>query len=243
MEKPQSSIAAARAARRVAREKEDLAQAKNHKRKGRIQITLGVLVLIGFIAVGYVLDINVSSKSSMMWIFGILFGVTLQRSRFCFTAAVRDPTLTGATSLAKSVIIAIAITTAGFAAIHFAKGGDVVLSTGAYYFIKPVGLHTAVGAFMFGIGMVIAGGCASGTLMRIGEGFVMQMITLCFFIVGVVLGIMNRSFWKETISFDPVHFPEKLGWFFALCLQYALLLTIFLLVEVVAKKTKMKKSQ
>lgn len=242
MEKPQSSIAAARAARRVAREKEDAAKSKKTSKKGMIQISLGVVVFAALVVIGYILDINVSSKTSMMWVFGILFGITLQRSRFCFTAAVRDPALTGATSLAKSVIIAIAITTAGFAAIHFAKGGGV-LSTGAYYFIKPVGLHTAVGAFMFGIGMVIAGGCASGTLMRIGEGFAMQMITLCFFVVGVVLGIMNRSFWKGIISYDPVHFPEKMGWFLALCLQFGLLLAVFLLVEVIAEKTKVKKSK
>lgn len=242
MDKPQSSIAAARAARREAREKADAAQSEKKTKKSSLQITFGVVLVIALIVVGYVLDVNVSSKSSMMWIFGILFGVTLQRSRFCFTAAVRDPALTGATSLAKSVIIAIAITSAGFAAIHFAKG-EATLATGVYSFVRPVGAHTAVGAFLFGIGMVIAGGCASGTLMRIGEGFSMQMVTLVFFVVGVVLGIMNRPFWKKVFFFDPVHFPEKFGWFLALCLQFGLLLACFLIIEVIAEKTKSKKSE
>lgn len=42
-------------------------------------------------------------------------------------------------------------------------------------------MNTVVGGIIFGIGMVIAGGCASGMLMRIGEGFEMHLITLVGF--------------------------------------------------------------
>ena len=243
MEKGQSSIAAARAARREAREKENAANSKAASRKGKIQIGLGTLLLVAIIAGGYYLNSNVSSKSALMWIFGILIGATLQRSRFCFTAAVRDPSLTGGTSLAKAVLIAIAITTVGYAAVHFKFGGDITFGKGLYYFVKPVGLHTAVGAFLFGIGMVISGGCASGTLMRIGEGFTMQMLTLVFVICGVLLGFASRPFWKGMFSFDAVHFPSAIGWFPALCLQFGLLLFFLVLVEFIAKKTKDKNSK
>ncbi|MEA2011848.1 MAG: YeeE/YedE thiosulfate transporter family protein [Verrucomicrobiota bacterium] len=243
MEKKQSSIAAARAARRAARAKENEANQKKASKKGKIQITLGVLLFIAIIITGYVLKVNVSSKSALMWVFGISFGVTLQRARFCFTAAVRDPALTGSMSLAKSVLIAIGIATIGFAAIHYANGdpSTAKLAKGAYYFVKPVGLHTAVGAFLFGIGMVIAGGCASGTLMRIGEGFMMQMITLIFFICGVLLGFANRPFWKDKIFFKPVHFPKEFGWVPALFLQFVLLFLCFLTVEYISRKRKQKK--
>ena len=233
----QSAISAARDARRANRKSQ-----VSTKNKGGIQIGIGALLLIVVIAIGYGLHANVSLKSSLMWFFGILFGVTLQRSRFCFTAAVRDPMLTGSSSLAKAVIIAIAVASAGFAAIHYtllAKGATIATS-GAFFFVKPVGLHTAVGAFLFGIGMVIAGGCASGTLMRIGEGFMMQVIALAFFILGVMLGNYNRPFWQDiSISKSPtVYLPEALGWFPALCLHFGLLLAFFLFVDMLVKKRK-----
>ncbi len=231
----QSAISAAREARRTNSKSQ-----VNTSSNGGIQIGIGILLLIAVIVIGYVLQANVSPKVSLMWIFGILFGVALQRSRFCFTAAVRDPLLTGSSSLAKSVIIAIAVASAGFAAIHYtllAKGATIATS-GAFFFVKPVGLHTAVGAFLFGVGMVIASGCASGTLMRIGEGFTMQIVALAFFITGVMLGIYNRPFWKGiSISKSPtVYLPETFGWFPALCLHFGLLLACFLLVDVIAKK-------
>ena len=55
-------------------------------------------------------------------------------------------------------------------------------------YVVPVSFATVIGAFIFGIGMVIAGGCASGTLMRVGEGFTMQILALFFFIVGSLWG-------------------------------------------------------
>src|SRR5699024_6665623 len=97
------------------------------------------------------------------------------------TASLRDPVLTGGTSLSKAVITTIAVATVGFAALQYGAylKGDPIPGN-----INPAGIHVAVGAFMFGIGMVIAGGCASGTLMRVGEGFVMQWLSLVFFIIG-----------------------------------------------------------
>ncbi|WDU83426.1 YeeE/YedE thiosulfate transporter family protein [Caloramator sp. Dgby_cultured_2] len=64
-----------------------------------------------------------------MWILGVAAGFTLQRSRFCFTASMRDPVLTGGTSLTKAVIIAIATATVGFAAIQYGavlKGAEKI---------------------------------------------------------------------------------------------------------------------
>ena len=236
----QSAISAARAARaakRASRKKADNSSGGT----GKIQVIIGVILLIAVIAIGYYFKTSASSKVALMWVFGLLFGITLQRTRFCFTAAVRDPILTGSSSLAKSVIIAIAVASVGFASIHFIllSKGATIATSGAFYFVKPIGIHTAVGAFLFGIGMVIAGGCASGTLMRIGEGFSMQMIALSFFIVGVMLGIFNKPFWKGLpFQIPKTYLPNALGWFPALCLQFALLFTCFLLIDFIAKKNK-----
>ncbi len=96
---------------------------------------------------------------------------------------MRDPYLTGSTTVTRAVLIAFAITSIGFTAIKYGYYVNGLPIPGQGY-IQPISVATGVGAFMFGIGMVIAGGCASGTLMRIGEGFWMQVISLFFFIVG-----------------------------------------------------------
>ena len=89
-----------------------------------------------------------------------------------------------------------------------------------------------VGAVLFGIGMVIAGGCASGTLMRVGEGFLMQVISLVFFIVGSLWGAKDFGWWSQNfIPEKGIFLPELIGWIPAIFLQFALLLGIYILAD------------
>lgn len=198
-------------------------------RKRRNQLPAAIVVLLGVIYVAYLLS-GKSPGLAISWIFGICFGVVLQKSRFCFTAAFRDPVLTGSTSLTKAVIIAVAVASVGFAAIQYAavsKGGTLP------GFVSPVGLHIAIGATMFGIGMVISGGCASGTLMRVGEGFMMQWLTLVFFVAGTLWGIHDWGFWQR-IFFDGaprVHLPSVFGWPLALALQLLVLGLLYIFAD------------
>ena len=148
---------------------------------------------------------------AIIWFLGIGLGLILQKCRFCFTASLRDPVLTGSTSLTRATIIAFAVATVGFAALQFTsilRGGTVP------GYVSPVGLHTAIGAFLFGIGMVISGGCASGTLMRMGEGFVMQWIALIGFIGGSVLGAIHFGWWNANFfaSAPKIYLPQVFGW-------------------------------
>lgn len=178
------------------------------KRKSQIGYTLAALIVI--IAVGVYLA-QARVLLSIIWFLGISLGVVLQKSRFCFTASLRDPILTGSTTLTRATFIAFAVATVGFAALQFTalqEGGQVIGN------VLPVGLHTAIGAFLFGIGMVIAGGCASGTLMRMGEGFAMQWVSIITFILGSVLGGIHFGWWTEHFfRYAPrIHFPTVLGW-------------------------------
>ncbi len=159
------------------------------------QIPIGLLVALCLIGIG----IALSSQSAMFgffWMTGIAFGFILQRSRFCFTASMRDPYLTGGTGLTRAVLIALALTTLGFTAIKYGYFTQGLPIPGMSY-VVPISFATLAGAFMFGIGMVIAGGCASGTLMRVGEGFVMNMIALVFFIIGSLWGAHDFEFWND----------------------------------------------
>ena len=199
------------------------------QKKGINQIPFGIALIIILIIIGYSISGN-GPKHSMSWLIGILLGFTLQKTRFCFTASLRDPVLTGGTSLSKAVIITIAIATVGFSAIQYSTSlaGKPVPGN-----ISPAGIHVAIGAFMFGIGMVIAGGCASGTLMRVGEGFFMQMLSLVFFIIGSIWGAKDYGFWERNFMErgKTLFFPDAIGWLPSLVLQFGLLLGLYILAD------------
>ncbi|HZK61929.1 MAG TPA: YeeE/YedE thiosulfate transporter family protein [Anaerovoracaceae bacterium] len=195
------------------------------------QIPYGVAVLILMIVIGIALSFK-SGNLAMFWIFGSCFGFVLQKSRFCFTASFRDPWISGSTSITKAIMIALAVTTIGFTAIKYGAFANGLPIPGMGY-VVPVGISTMVGGTMFGTGMVIAGGCASGTLMRVGEGFMMQMLALVFFIAGALLGAFQFGFWKiNFISNSPkIFLPDYFGWFGAVVLQLLLIGCIYIFAD------------
>ncbi len=192
------------------------------------QIPFGFALGAVIIGVAIALASN-SAMTGFYWITGIAFGFILQRARFCFTASMRDPYLTGGTSLSRAVLIAFAVTTIGFAAIkygYFVKG----LPIPGMSYVVPISLATVFGAFIFGIGMVIAGGCASGTLMRNGEGFTMNMLSLVFFIIGSLWGAHDFEFWKYNFiaKGKAIFLPDVFGWAGAVVIQLAVIALLYI---------------
>ncbi|MBZ4645500.1 MAG: protein of unknown function YeeE/YedE [Clostridia bacterium] len=204
------------------------------------QLPYGIILLVVLVGIGIGLA-AVSTKVATFWVFGIAFGFTLQRARFCFTASLRDPMLTGSTSLTRAVIIAFVIATIGFTAIQYAAVSKGAPPPGN---ISPVGIHIVIGATMFGIGMVIAGGCASGTLMRVGEGFAMQMLSLVFFCIGSLWGAHDFGWWKTaSISKSkPVFLPDIFGWMGALFIQLIVLGALYILADWFENRKRMKEN-
>jgi uncharacterized membrane protein YedE/YeeE len=109
-------------------------------------------------------------------IIGVLFGFVLQRGRFCMNSAFRDVILLKEYKLAKGVVLALAVEMIGFSILQFA---------GMTAPIKPLTIGSIVGGFVFGIGMVLASGCASGTSYRVGEGMTGSLVAL----IGLGMGV------------------------------------------------------
>jgi len=207
--------------------------------KPKSQIFYGIIIFVLIIILGFYL-LTISIDLSFYWITGIALGFILQKSRFCFTAAFRDPYLIGGASLTKAILIALAITTIGFTAIKYGAyiNGNTIPGQN---FIGAIGIETIIGSFMFGIGMVIAGGCASGSLMRTGEGFQMQLIALIFFIIGSLWGEHDLPWWQERFSSfsQGVFLPDVFGWFGALILQLLFIAVLYILADMwETKKSK-----
>jgi uncharacterized membrane protein YedE/YeeE len=115
---------------------------------------------------------------------GILFGFVLQRGRFCMNSAIRDTILLKDTTLLKSVGAAILVGMVGFALMSM--GGLVKISPTPFFWGANL-----VGGFIFGIGMVLAGGCASGITYRVGEGMLGALSALIGLSIGATLTAMG----------------------------------------------------
>lgn len=213
-------------------------------RKQRIQIITGVILVIAVILFGFYIQ-GQNPKGAFIWAIGLAFGYVLQRSRFCFTAAMRDPLLTGGTSLTKALIVALALASLVFAGLHMsATGWDIsaldLSKVKLPGYIQDAGVHTIIGGLLFGIGAVIAGGCASGTFMRMGEGFAQQWITLIFFMAGSIIGGFLIPAFKATgFLYTPVkvYLPKLFGgWIPALIVQFGVLFVLYILADWYGKK-------
>lgn len=56
---------------------------------------------------------------------------------------------------------------------------------------QKIGLSLVLGSFMFGMGMQLGSGCATGTLVGIGEGSLKSCLVFVFFIMGATIGALN----------------------------------------------------
>ena len=107
---------------------------------------------------------------------GFAIGFVLHRSRFCFARAFREPFMTAEGEMTRAMILAIALGIP-LVAILIAAG-----TIDPYLPIPPrFWLGALIGGLIFGIGMVFAGGCASGALWRIGEGHLKLLVAILFF--------------------------------------------------------------
>ncbi|OYW66180.1 MAG: hypothetical protein B7Z40_11695 [Bosea sp. 12-68-7] len=86
-------------------------------------------------------------------------------------------------------------------------------------FVTPIGVSFVIGAVLFGIGMQIGGGCASGTLFALGGGNARLLMTLACFIVGSAVGAAHLGFWWTLPVLPTGTSQDWLGWPAALTLH------------------------
>jgi uncharacterized protein len=137
-------------------------------------------------------------------------GYTMQRGRWCMVQGFREPHMTGDCTLAKSVALSILLLAIGGAvlkyAVPIAHGGESVLHP-ANYVRGTFGWGSVVGGFVFGLGAMLAGGCGSGTLWRVGEGQVKLIMVVPFF--GIANSLMTT--WFKNFGPDEINLEQSGG--------------------------------
>lgn len=196
------------------------------------QTIAGVVLLAAMAA----LVVAVSRADGQFGIFAVLgvgFGVALQRSRFCFNSAFRDLLQFRSGRTMKGVVVGMAVATVGFGLHMYTLMPNPFLGPIApEAHAVPLSAALGIGGVLFGVGMVLAGGCTSGSLYRMGEGYVASWVSFAGILVGLLLaGHTWNWWWQHAIRPAPViWFPRALGYGGAVILTLAMLLGAYLLV-------------
>jgi uncharacterized membrane protein YedE/YeeE len=133
---------------------------------------------------------------------GFIFGFVLQHGRFCMNTAFREVLLSRDFTVFRIYILALLILIVGANLLDWL--GVIQLKAVPFTWLANV-----LGGYIFGIGMVLGGGCATGTLYRVGEGMIGSwfaalgfMLTAASTLSGV-LSPVAKFFW-----FGPGYNPE-----------------------------------
>jgi uncharacterized membrane protein YedE/YeeE len=167
---------------------------------------LAAVALIGLATL--LVGSTVSPQQALLLLVGVGAGLVLYHAGFGFTSAWRELIVHGRGGGVRAQMTMLAVTTAVFVPVlaHGNVFGHVVRGS-----VSPAGVPVVVGAFLFGVGMQLGGGCASGTLFSAGGGSVRMMVTLLSFIAGSVLGVSTASLWDRAPALAPISLLTTFG--------------------------------
>lgn len=117
--------------------------------------------------------------------------------------------MTGDAAATQAMIISLLICALGFTIIKWTG------LRSEYAFTAPTfGLGGLVGGFVFGFGMLLAGGCGSGTIWRAAEGQVKLMAALVTFAISTSLTktLIRATESLRTLIGQKVFLPDLFGY-------------------------------
>lgn len=114
-----------------------------------------------------------------------VLGAAAQRCHFCTMGAVADIVNVGEWRRMRMWLLAIAVAILGGNALW--ASGQIDLSKSLYVSNNLIWLSHVVGGFLFGIGMTLASGCGSRTLIRMGAGNLKSLVVIVFLGLGAYM--------------------------------------------------------
>lgn len=197
------------------------------QRPGRAVQPLPLAAGFGALAIGAIRLAEDGWRPPVLWLLGLLLGATLYHAAFGFTSAYRRMIVARDMRGVQAQLLLLAVGTVLFAPV-LASGevfGQIV--GGAW---APVGLSVAAGAFLFGMGMQLAGGCGSGTLYTAGGGSLRMLLVLAAACAGSFWASLHMGWWQRLPSRDALVLADLFGWPGAAAIQLAVIGMLALLL-------------
>ena len=145
-----------------------------------------------------------------MWLMlvGGLLGLTLFHASFGFTTAWRNFIINrrGQGLRAQMLMLAVAV------CLFFpALGAGELFGEEVRGYTRPLGFSVIIGAFIFGIGMQLGNGCASGNLYHAGGGQFRAIPSIIGFIAGGLWATADYEWWMQLPQLAPVSLIDTAG--------------------------------
>ena len=186
----------------------------------------------------YAADAKLANRAIIV-IAGFAMGFILHRSRLCFARGFREPFMTAEGDMTKALILALAIAIPLASLLFQKKVINPYIAIPATFWAGSL-----FGGVVFGIGMIFAGGCASGSMWRAAGGNLKLWVAVVFFAWGgsTFSGILRRwDVMTIDVNLDGLEFskvgiqaylPDMLGgWQWALLVAFGILLLWYILVR------------
>lgn len=171
--------------------------------QAKTRFRLGMFVFFAFVVWALAKTFD-APKLGMAALFGLAFGLIIERAQVCFTSAFRDLWITGRTQMAKAILAGMAVGTIGVYS-YVQLGLDPK--------IFWAGPNAVIGGLLFGFGIVLAGGCETGWMYRAVEG----QVHFWWVGLGNVIGsTLLALVWDDlapliAINYDKVNLLKTLG--------------------------------
>ena len=178
-----------------------------------------ILLILGTIGAYQIVGLN----QALLFLVGGALGMTLYHASFGFTSSWRVfiKERRGRGLRAQMIMLALAVL------LFFpALGAGELFGNPVTGLVNPVSTSVVIGAFIFGIGMQLGGGCASGTLYTAGSGSARMLITLFFFCTGSLIATSHLEWWFSLPHLAPISIVKSLGVIPALILSFVVFAAI-----------------
>ncbi len=207
---------------------------------GQPAVLAALTIVLALGAAAFILHAQGHAALSLSVIFGAVFGVVLQRSRFCFFCMFRDWYDDRDPRGLLGLLVALAVGILGYTVVFGAWLPDA--STGRLppdAFIGPVSGALVAAGLAFGAGMAISGSCVSAHLYRLGEGSPTAPFALAGTVAGFALGFYTwNAIYLAAIADAPVIWlPRGLGYAGASFAAFAALILIAYALTRTPRKT------
>lgn len=123
---------------------------------------------------------------------GVGLGIVMHRSDFCIAGAFRDIFLTRDFFRLRALFLLVCVTSV---LVYLGRETGLITSYPPSFFGAPSPMNLAAG-IIFGIGMVLAGGCITGTLYKMGTGNFISLFAFAGLLLGTVLFGLVYPFYR-----------------------------------------------
>lgn len=146
---------------------------------------------------------------ALSFLIGVVFGAIAQRTRFCTMGAVADLAVTGDSTRMRMWGVALGTAIVGFNALVWL--GQVQAADSIYAGTRVLWLSALIGGLMFGVGMVLASGCTSKNLLRLGSGNLKAVVVLLMVALAGLATLKGITAVVRVHTVDAVFFSLERG--------------------------------